>query len=52
MTEVATMAELPRLGQPRTTLVTITSLRALQRLVACSLLVSVLSLSLLCWRLP
>ena len=47
------MAELPRLGQmPRTTLVTITSLRALQRLVACSLLVSVASLSLLCWRLP
>jgi hypothetical protein len=48
------MTELPQLGRcaPRTTLVTITSLRALQRLVACSLLVSVLSLSLLCWRLP
>ena len=52
MTVVATMAELPRLGYPRTTLVSITSLRALQRLVACSLLVSVASLSLLCWRLP
>ena len=46
------MAELPQLNRaPRTTMVTITSLRDLQRLATCSLLVSVATLSLLFWRL-
>lgn len=45
------MAELPRLGQPRTTLITITSLRTLHRLVLCSLLVSLASLTVLIWKL-
>jgi hypothetical protein len=48
----AAVAELPRLGQTsRTTLVTITSLRRLNRLVACNLLLGVATLSLLTWSL-
>ena len=46
------MVELPRLGRTaRTTLVTVTSLRYLHRLVVCNVLLSVASLSLLVWRL-
>ena len=46
------MAELPRLGQTsRTTLVTITSLRRLNRLATCNLLLGLATLSLLVWSL-
>ena len=46
------MVELPRLGQTsRTTLVTITSLRRVHRLVCCNLLLGVATLSLLLWSL-
>ena len=41
-----------QLGRTRTTLVTITSLRALHRLVVCSCVLSLVSLGLLLWRLP
>ena len=47
----AVVVELPRLGQSRTTLVTVTSLRRLHRLVACNLAVGVATLSLLLWSL-
>lgn len=45
------MVELPRLGQSRTTLVTVTSMRRLHRLVCCNLLLGVATLSLLVWSL-
>ena len=45
------VVELPRLGQPRTTMITITSLRFLHRLVVFNVLVSVVSLTVLIWRL-
>ena len=46
------VVELPRLGQTsRTTLVTITSLRRLNRLASCNLVLGVATLSLLLWSL-
>ena len=48
---MAGMVELPRLGQSRTTLVTVASLRRLHRLVACNLALGVATLSLLIWSL-
>jgi phage terminase large subunit-like protein len=47
----AAVVELPRLGRTsRTTLVTVTSLRSLHRLVACNVVLGVATLSLLLWR--
>ena len=47
----AAVVELPRLGQSRTTLVTVTSMRRLHRLVCCNLVLGVATLSLLVWSL-
>ena len=47
----AAVVELPRLGQSRTTLVAVASLRRLHRLVACNLALGVATLSLLIWSL-
>ena len=49
---VAAVVELPRLGQQRTTLVSISSLRYLHRLVLLTLGISLASLILLLLRLP
>ena len=49
---VAAVVELPRLGQQRTTLVSINSLRYLHRLVLLTLGISLGSLILLLLRLP
>jgi hypothetical protein len=49
---VAAVAELPRIGQHRTTLVSISSLRYLHRLVLLTLVISLASLILLLLRLP
>ena len=49
---VAAVVELPRLGQPRTTLVSISSLRYLHRLVLLTLGISLASLILLLLKLP